>query len=75
MKMKKIVGTAAGITLAAAFVLATPLASQAASGWSGGYIDGAHCQADRRLFIQEGYNVGPCGNRAGYPGQWFQYWN
>ena len=73
MKIKKIVGTAAGITLAAAFVLATPLASQAAS-WTGGYIDGAQCQAERRLFIQEGYNVSLCGNRPGYPGQWFQYW-
>jgi hypothetical protein len=70
---KKLMGATAGMALVVGLVVATPLAAQAASGWAGAYIESSHCQADRRLYVQEGYKVGPCQNRPGYPGQWFTW--
>ena len=69
---KKLMGAAAGLALTVGLVAGAPLAASAAS-WAGAYVDASHCQADRRLFIQEGYSAGPCVNRAGYPGFWFSY--
>ncbi|MFJ4173772.1 hypothetical protein [Microbacterium sp. NPDC089696] len=69
---KKIASVAAGAALVAGLVAGVPLAAQAAS-WMGPYVDGSHCQADRRLFMQEGYSVGSCTTRSGQPGFWFSY--
>lgn len=72
-RSKKALGMSAGIALLVGLVVSVPVAAHADSGWAGAYIDGNHCQADRRLFMQEGYNVSPCIHRSGLPGQWFWY--
>lgn len=74
-RKKRILGLIGGATVAMGLIVGTPMAAQAASGWAGAYIDGSHCQADRRLYMQEGYTVGPCQNRSGLPGQWFRWSN
>jgi ABC-type sugar transport system substrate-binding protein len=69
---KKLLASAAGLALAAGMVMGGAAAAQAAS-WFGPFTDSAYCQAERRIFMQEGYNVGPCVHRPNLPGTWFSY--
>ncbi|AXL11676.1 hypothetical protein DXT68_05635 [Microbacterium foliorum] len=75
MTKKRVMSIAAGAALVAGLAVSAPLAAQAATGWAGAYIESGQCQADRRLYVQEGYSVGPCQNRPGLPGQWFRWTN
>ncbi len=69
---KKLSATAAGIVLVTGMVFGGAATAQAAS-WFGPFTDLAYCQAERRIFMQEGYSVGPCVYRANLPGHWFSY--
>lgn len=69
---KKLSATAAGVVLVAGMVFGGAAAAQAAA-WFGPFTDMTYCQAERRIFMQEGYNVGACVHRANQPGLWFSY--
>lgn len=69
---KKLSATAAGVVLVAGMVFGGAAAAQAAA-WFGPFTDMTYCQAERRIFMQEGYSVGPCVHRANQPGLWFSY--